>query len=85
MSSINLKTSIVATILSKSLILLLNFAVIVLTTQLWGADGRGSVAIFVADLSFWDWMAMAIQENGTAQIDDFAMLKGFDLARQEAK
>ena len=29
--------------------------------------------------------AMAIQENGTAQIDDFAMLKGFDLARQEAK
>jgi len=51
MSSINLKTNIVATILSKSLILLLNFAVIVLTTQLWGADGRGSVAIFVADLS----------------------------------
>ena len=29
--------------------------------------------------------AMAIQENGTAQIDDFAMLKGFDLARQDAK
>ena len=29
--------------------------------------------------------AMAIQENGTAKIDDFAMLKGFDLARQEAK
>ncbi len=29
--------------------------------------------------------AMAIQENGTAQIDDFAMLKGFDLARQDAQ
>ena len=29
--------------------------------------------------------AMAIQENGTAKIDDFAMLKGFDLARQDAK
>ncbi|ADE81684.1 hypothetical protein PRMUPPPA20_11590 [Xylanibacter ruminicola] len=29
--------------------------------------------------------AMAIQENGTAQIDDFAMLKGFDLCRQDAK
>ena len=51
MSTINLKTNIIETILSKSLILLLNFAVIVLTTQLWGADGRGAVAIFVADLS----------------------------------
>ena len=29
--------------------------------------------------------AMAIQENGTAQIDDFAMLKGFDLCRQDAQ
>ena len=51
MSSINLKTNIIVTILSKSLILLLNFAVLVLTTQLWGAEGRGAVAIFVADLS----------------------------------
>lgn len=50
MSTINLKTNIIETILSKSLILLLNFAVIVLTTQLWGADGRGAVALFVADL-----------------------------------
>ena len=51
MSSIDLKKNIVVTILSKSLILLLNFAVVVMTTQLWGADGRGAVAIFVADLS----------------------------------
>ena len=51
MSSINLKTNIITTILSKSLILLLNFAVLVLTTQLWGAEGKGAVAIFVADLS----------------------------------
>jgi O-antigen/teichoic acid export membrane protein len=51
MSSINLKKDIIATMLSKSLILLLNFAVVVLTTQLWGADGRGSIAVFVADLS----------------------------------
>ncbi|MBO4656004.1 MAG: polysaccharide biosynthesis C-terminal domain-containing protein [Bacteroidales bacterium] len=51
MSSINLKTNIITTILSKTLILLLNFAVLVLTTQLWGADGKGAVAIFVADLS----------------------------------
>lgn len=51
MSSINLTKNIAVTIVSKSLILLLNFAVVVLTTQLWGADGRGAVAIFVADLS----------------------------------
>ena len=51
MSSIDLKKNIVVTILSKSLILLLNFAVVVMTTRLWGADGRGAVAIFVADLS----------------------------------
>ncbi len=37
--------------MSKSLILLLNFAVLVLTTQLWGDEGRGAVAIFIADLS----------------------------------
>lgn len=51
MSSINLKKNIITTILSKSLILVLNFAVLVLTTQLWGAEGKGAVAIFVADLS----------------------------------
>ena len=51
MSSINLKKDIIATMLSNSLILLLNFGVVVLTTQLWGADGRGSIAVFVADLS----------------------------------
>ena len=50
MSSIKLKENIVATILSKGLIMLLNFAVIVLTTQLWKADGRGAVAIFTADI-----------------------------------
>ena len=51
MSSLNLKSNIIWTILSKALILALNLAVVVMTTQLWGADGRGAVAIFVADLS----------------------------------
>lgn len=50
MSSIDIKKNIVLTVMSKSLIMALNFAVIVLTTQLWGAAGRGSIAIFVADL-----------------------------------
>ncbi|MCQ2271079.1 MAG: polysaccharide biosynthesis C-terminal domain-containing protein [Bacteroidales bacterium] len=50
MSSIDIKKNIVVTVMSKGLIMALNFAVIVLTTQLWGAEGRGSIAIFVADL-----------------------------------
>ncbi len=49
--SINLKRDIVETIFSKSLILLLNFVVVVMTTHFWGDSGRGSIAIFVADLS----------------------------------
>lgn len=48
---INLKKDIVATIISKGLILLLNFAVVVLTTRLWGDTGRGTIALFIADLS----------------------------------
>lgn len=48
---INLKRDITGTIMSKSLILLLNFAVVVMTTNFWGDTGRGSIAIFVADLS----------------------------------
>ena len=52
MSSINLKKDIIATMLSKSLILLLNFGVVVLTTQLWDDDGRGKLVIFVAVL-YW--------------------------------
>lgn len=49
--SINLKKDITLTIFSRALILLLNFAVVVATTRLWGDTGRGSIAIFVADLS----------------------------------
>lgn len=49
--SINLKKDITLTIFCRALILLLNFAVVVATTRLWGDTGRGSIAIFVADLS----------------------------------
>ncbi len=38
------------TVLGKSAILLSNFLVVVLTAQLWGAEGRGSVAMFMADI-----------------------------------
>ncbi len=51
MSTINLKNNILATIGSKGLILLLNFGVVIFTAQLWGAEGRGIIALFIADLS----------------------------------
>lgn len=38
------------TVLGKSAILLSNFLVVVLTARLWGAEGRGSVAMFMADI-----------------------------------
>lgn len=41
----------VTTALTKVLILLLNFAVVIFTTQMWGSEGKGFVAIFAADIS----------------------------------
>lgn len=38
------------TLVGKVAILLLNFAIVVLTTRLWGASGRGIISLFVADL-----------------------------------
>ena len=50
MSVINLRNSIIQTIAGKSAILLLNFAVVVFSTQLWGTEGRGVIALFMANL-----------------------------------
>ena len=47
----NIKRNIFFTIVGKSLILLLNFGVVIYTTQFWGASGRGSIAIFLANLN----------------------------------
>lgn len=46
----DLRKNIVMTVLGKSAILLSNFLVVVLTAQLWGAEGRGNVAMFMADI-----------------------------------
>jgi len=51
MSVINLQNNITQTIAGKSAILLLNFAVVVLSTRLWGTEGRGAIALFMANLS----------------------------------
>ena len=51
MSVINLRNNIIQTIAGKSAILLLNFAVVVLSTRLWGTEGRGAIALFIANLS----------------------------------
>lgn len=51
MSVINLKRNIIQTMAGKLAILLLNFAVVVFSTRLWGTEGRGAIALFVANLS----------------------------------
>ena len=51
MSVINLKNNIIQTIAGKSAILLLNFAIVVLSSRLWGTEGKGAIAIFMANLS----------------------------------
>ncbi|MDR0832904.1 MAG: polysaccharide biosynthesis C-terminal domain-containing protein [Candidatus Symbiothrix sp.] len=51
MGTFNTKRNIFFTILGKCLILLLNFAVVVYTTRVWGAEGRGLIALFLANLN----------------------------------
>lgn len=47
----NLRKNIIQTMAGKSAILLLNFAVVVLSTRLWGTEGRGAIALFIANLT----------------------------------
>ena len=47
---INLRKNIIETIFVRGGILVLNFAVIWLVTTIWGAEGNGIRALFVADL-----------------------------------
>ena len=81
-----LKENILSTILSKGLILLLNFAVIVLTTQLWKAEGRGVIAIFTADIGLIAFFANVFTGNsasyffsriGTSKLSTIAYLWSF--------
>lgn len=44
------KLDILQTVIGKCSILLCNFLVVVLSARLWGAEGRGVVAMFVADI-----------------------------------
>lgn len=46
----NAKLNTFITLVGKVAILLLNFAIVVLTTRFWGAAGRGVISLFVADL-----------------------------------
>jgi len=50
MSSINLRKDIIETIFVKGGILVLNFAITLFVARLWGAEGKGMVALFVANL-----------------------------------
>jgi O-antigen/teichoic acid export membrane protein len=39
------------TITTKFLILLINFGLVIFTTQIWGSEGRGEIAMVIADIS----------------------------------
>jgi O-antigen/teichoic acid export membrane protein len=39
------------TIISKFIILLANFLIVVFTTQIWGSNGRGEIALIIADIA----------------------------------
>ena len=43
--------NIIKTVLSKTVILLLNFLIVVLTTNLWGAEGKGLISILLANMA----------------------------------
>ena len=51
MKIFNFDKDFILTALAKVLILLLNFAAVIFTTQMWGSDGKGFIAIFAADIS----------------------------------
>ena len=43
--------NILKTLISKFLILIINFMLVILTTNLWGAEGRGIISIVVANMA----------------------------------
>lgn len=41
----------ISTIFSKSSILVVNFALVIFTTQIWGSEGRGEIALIMANIA----------------------------------
>jgi O-antigen/teichoic acid export membrane protein len=41
----------ILTVFSKSVILVVNFLIVVVTTRLWGTDGRGEIALILANIA----------------------------------
>jgi O-antigen/teichoic acid export membrane protein len=41
----------ILTVLSKSVILLVNFLIVVVTAHLWGTSGRGEIALILANIA----------------------------------
>jgi O-antigen/teichoic acid export membrane protein len=44
-------SNIFKTIASKAAILIINFLLVIITTHLWGTEGRGMISILIADIS----------------------------------
>lgn len=50
MGRIKMNRDISLSVLVKSFVLILNFAIVWLSARLWGAEGKGAIAIFIANL-----------------------------------
>ena len=48
------QNTIVKTFISRFLILILNFGLVVYTTNMWGSEGKGVVSIVIADLTIYE-------------------------------
>lgn len=68
--------NIFGTLISKGFILILNFFIVVITTNFWGSEGRGIVSLIIADISI-----LAIINNVFAGscINYFTPKVGFDI------
>lgn len=79
----DVKKNIAMTIASKCAILIFNFLVVVLTARFWGAEGRGIVAMFMADISLLliltniftgSSVSFYLQKSGVSRLFAIAML-----------
>jgi len=49
--------TIIQTFLSRFLILVLNFGLVIFSTNIWGSEGKGIISILVADLAIIGFFA----------------------------
>ncbi len=56
--------NIINTTITKSLVLIVNFGLILITTHFWGAEGRGIISLLVADVAIVSILANVLAGSG---------------------